>query len=299
MRLPPLNALRAFEAAARHESFLAAAEELNVTPAAISHQIKGLEAELGLPLFHRRARGVETTPAARELLPELTRGFAHLARGVGALKGDDLAGKLVVACAPSMAALWLAPRLGGFLDRFPEIQVQLRATSRPPDLTKGEADLRIPYGAGNYPGLVTTLLMQDAVSPVAAPALLNRVPLRSFADLRNHRLLQDVEVDRAEPTMTWRRWLRDAGLPEDQHAGVVEFNDSVMLTQAAVSGQGIALGRHCLVESHLAAGRLTTPLDITRPGDYAYYTVTTEDGAQRPRVRAFLTWLRREAGQNV
>lgn len=299
MTLPPLNALRAFEAAARHASFLAAAEELNVTPAAISHQIKALEAHIGTPLFHRKPRGVEPTEAARELLPDISKGFAHFARAIGAITGGTLAGPLTVTCATSLATLWLTPRLDGFLTSFPEIRLQLRAVETAPDLTRDEADLRIAYGAGHYPGLVTRPLMRDTTFPVCAPALLNRRPFRSLADLRHHTLLQDVAIDSAEPTESWRRWLRDAGLPDLAPAGLLEVNSAVLLVQAAVAGIGVALARRSLVGQHLANGRLVRPLKAAQPSDYAYYAITTEAGGQRPRVRAFLRWLEDEVAPDA
>lgn len=292
MRLPPLNALRAFEAAARRGGFVAAATELNVTPAAVSHQVKSLESWLDTALFHRRPRGLELTQAGRELLPQLTRGFDHLSRAVGALSGGDLTGKLYVSAAPSFASLWLVPRLRSFLRAFPEIQVRVLSAQRPPDLNTGEVDIRIPYGMGEYPGFKTELLLRESIFPVCAPSLLNQNPLRRFSDLRHHTLLHDIDIGKGEPTMTWKRWLRDAGLADFEPAGNVEFSDSILLTEAAVQGQGVALGRMSLVRGHLASGRLLRPLKVSRPGDYAYYTVTTHAGAERPRVQAFLNWLR-------
>lgn len=293
-RLPPLNALRAFESAARLGGFKAAARELHVTPAAVSHQVKLLETHLGLPLFSRHPRGLALTEAGRELLPQLARGFDHFARAVGGLRSGVAGGILTVSAAPSLAALWLVPRLDSFLRAYPEIQLRLLARERPPDLHAGEADLRIPYGMGDYPGLKTELLMRDAIFPVCAPSLLNATPLRRFSDLRHHTLLQDIEVSPGEPTMTWKRWLRDAGVDRPLSGRWVEFSNSILLTEAAVRGQGVALGRSSLVGDHLATGRLVRPLKTQRPGDFAYYVVTTQAGAERRRVQTFLRWLRAE-----
>ncbi len=291
MRLPPLNALRAFEVAARRGSFVAAASELNVTPAAVSHQVKSLEEYLDTTLFSRLPRGLELTQAGRELLPQLSRGFDHLARAVGALSGGELSGRLYVSAAPSFATLWLVPRLRSFLRAFPEIQVRIFGAYKPPDLNTGEVDIRIPYGMGEYPGFKVTPLLRESIFPVCAPSVLNHTPLRRFADLKQHVLLHDIDIGEGEPTMTWKRWLRDAGLADVEPMGNVEFGDSVLLTEAAVQGQGVALGRMSLVRGHLASGRLVRPLKASRPGDYAYYTVTTHAGAERPRVQAFLGWL--------
>jgi len=298
-RLPPLNALRAFEVAARRGGFTSAARELHVTPAAVSHQIKLLESHLDVPLFRRLARGLEITEAGRQLLPQLTRGFVHFARAVDGLSAGGLAGPLTVTSAPSFATLWLVPRLGSFLRAYPDIEVCVLAVEVPPDLNRGEADIRLPYGMGDYPGLATSLLMREQIFPVCAPALLNQSRLRRFADLRHHTLLHDINTGAEEPTMTWRRWLRDAGAAGVDPARGVKFGDSIMVTEAAVRGQGVALGRMSLVGDHLATGRLVRPLKASRPADYAYYAVTTHAGAQRPRVQAFLGWLEAQAERDA
>jgi LysR family glycine cleavage system transcriptional activator len=290
-RLPPLNSLRAFEVAARRGGFAGAAEELHVTPAAVSHQVKTLESYLGIRLFKRLSRGLTLTEAGRELMPQLSRGFDHFARAVGSLKTGELSGKLTISAPPSLATLWLVPRLDSFLQTYPEIQVRVLATDRPPDLDAGEADLRIPYGLGNYPGFKSRLLMRETIFPVCAPSLLNHTPLRRFGDLRHHTLLEDIKVDVGEPTMTWKRWLRDAGVDSAPSGRRVEFSNSILLTEAAVRGQGVALGRLSLVRDHLATGRLMRPLKAARSADFAYYTVTTQAGAERRRVQAFLRWL--------
>ena len=294
MRLPPLNAIRAFEAAARLGGFARAAEELNVTPAAVSHQVKQLEARLGITLLNRLPRGLELTSAGQEILPNLTRGLAHFARAVGAVSGGELAGRLTVNVAPSLATLWLVPRLDSFIQAYPDIRVRLLAADAAPDLNQGTVDIRIPYGAGNFPGFKSRLLMRDTVFPVCAPTLLNHKPLRRFSDLRDHTLLHDIDIDIEEPTLTWARWLRDAGVDAGAPATHVEFSNSVLLTEAAVRGQGVALGRMSLVRDHLQTGRLIRPFKASRPSDYAYYFVTTEAGAERPRVKVFFDWIERQ-----
>ena len=291
LRLPPLNALRAFEVAARRGGFTSAAGELHVTPAAVSHQIKTLESHLDVQLFRRLPRGLEITEAGRQLLPQLTRGFEHFARAVDGLSAGGLAGKLTVNTAPSFATLWLVPRLGSFLRAYPDIEVCVLTNEVAPDLNTGEVDIRLPYGMGDYPGLATSLLMREQVFPVCAPSLLNQSPLRRFSDLRHHTLLHDINTGPEESTMTWRRWLRDAGVSGVDPTRGVKFGNSTLLTEAAVRGQGVALGRTSLVGDHLATGRLVRPLKASRPADYAYYAVTTHAGAERPRVQAFVGWL--------
>ena len=299
MRLPPLNSLRAFEVSARSGSFVSAANELNVTPAAVSHQVKALEAYIEVDLFRRLPRGLELTETGRELLPELSRGFDHFERAIGGLKKGGLTGRLFISAMPSFANLWLVPRLNSFLQAYPDIQVRILAAGTPPDLGKDEVDLRIPYGLGSYPGFKTELLMGETVFPVCAPSLLNNKPLRRFSDLRIHTLLHDIDISEEEPTMTWKRWLRDAGVSGIDPTIGVEFGDSLLLTEAAVRGQGVALGRIALVRGHLASGKLIRPLKASRPGDYAYYTVTTQAGAEKPRVRAFINWLHAQVENDV
>jgi LysR family glycine cleavage system transcriptional activator len=242
---------------------------------------------------------LELTETGRELLPELSRGFDHFERAIGGLKKGGLTGRLFVSAMPSFANLWLVPRLNSFLQAYPDIQVRILAAGTPPDLGKDEVDLRIPYGLGSYPGFKTDLLMGETVFPVCAPSLLNNKPLRRFSDLRIHTLLHDIDISEEEPTMTWKRWLRDAGVSGIDPTIGVEFGDSLLLTEAAVRGQGVALGRIALVRGHLASGRLIRPLKISRPGDYAYYTVTTQAGAEKPRVRAFINWLRAQVENDV
>ncbi|MCP5083057.1 MAG: transcriptional regulator GcvA [Alphaproteobacteria bacterium] len=299
MRLPPLNAIRAFEAAARLGGFVKAAGELHVTPAAVSHQVKSLEAHLGVKLFNRQHRGLELTTAGLELLPEVSRGLAHFSRAVGALSGGELAGRLTVNAAPSLATLWLVPRLGSFSQAYPDIKVRILANEVAPDLNLGKVDIRIPYGSGQFPGFKSRLLMRDGVFPVCSPSLLNNRPLRRFSDLRDHILLHDIDTDVDEPTMTWARWLRDSGLTMDAPSGHVEFGNSVLLTEAAVRGQGVALGRTSLVRDHLETGRLVRPLKTSRTGDYAYYLVTTVADAERPRVKVFLDWIERQVEAEI
>jgi LysR family glycine cleavage system transcriptional activator len=290
-RLPPLNALRAFEVAARRGGFTSAARELHVTPAAVSHQIKTLESHLDVQLFRRLPRGLALTETGRQLLPQLSRGFEHFARAVEGLSTGGLAGPLTINTAPSVAALWLVPRLGTFLRAYPDIEIRVLAAEVAPDLERGEVDIRLPYGMGHYPGLATTLIMREHIFPVCAPSLLNHMRLRRFSDLRHHTLLHDVNTGAEEPTMTWRRWLRDAAVSGIDPDKGVKFGNSILMVEAAVRGFGVALGRMSLVGDHLATGRLVRPLKASRPADYAYYAVTTHAGAERPRVQAFLGWL--------
>lgn len=294
MRLPPLNSLRAFEVAARLGGFVAASSELNVTPAAISHQVKLLEAHLGVELFRRLPRGMELTNAGRELLPEISRGLSHFSRAIGSLSGGELRGTLRVNVPPSFATLWLVPRLDGFLNAFPDIQLHMTAYNRAPDLMNDEVDIRIAYGKGNYPGLKTDYIMEETIFPICAPSLLNKSPIRRMADIKNHTLIHDFNVGDDEPSMTWAHWLRGSGVKENMISRHVRYSDTILMVEAAVNGQGVALGRSSVVADHLKSGRLIKPLNIQQTSEYAYYMITTDEGAEKPRVRAFLDWLKRQ-----
>ena len=270
-RLPPLNSLRAFEAAARHASFAKAAAELAVTPAAISQQIRLLEADLGVELFRRLPRGLMLTDAARTALPELRKAFAHLAGAVEGVRGGSLVGPLVISAIPSFAGGWLVPRLETFVDAYPDIDVTVQAELRNVDFAREDVDLGIRYGKGGYPGLDSRLLLTEEVFPVCAPSLLaGRQPLRRPDDLRHHRLLHDSQLSSAEPSLHWAPWLRDLGLGDVDPARGAGFSDARMLMAAAARGLGVALGRSGLVADDLAAGRLVRPFTISRPADYAY-----------------------------
>ncbi|HNB28673.1 MAG TPA: transcriptional regulator GcvA [Alphaproteobacteria bacterium] len=304
-RLPPLNALRAFEAAARHGSFVKAAAELGVTPGAVSQQIKALEQLLGLTLFRRQARGVRVTEAGRAYLPGIAEGFDRLARATlqvhDTAAGNVLAGRLSITVLPSFAAGWLVRRLPAFRARHPEIDLLIRSERQTVDLHREDADLAIRYGLGDFPNLEATHLLREEIFPVCAPALLNAdPPLRAPEDLRAHDLLHDAGALGNEPWIRWQPWLDHWGLDlwgPDAFGGAaaprpgLHFTDSVQLYQAALLGQGVALGRSVLIGDELASGRLVRPFAVTRQSSYAYYAVTTKAARGNPRVAAFIAWL--------
>jgi LysR family transcriptional regulator, glycine cleavage system transcriptional activator len=293
-RLPPLNALRAFEAAARHGGFARAADELAVTPAAVSQQVRLLEADLDVTLFHRLPRGLVLTEAGRGALPDLSDAFAGLARAVEEMRGGSPAGPLVVSVLPSFAHRWLGPRLPGFAAAHPEVELTVRAEARAVDFARDPVDVGVRYGRGVYPGLHVRLLLTEEVFPVCTPALaVGPPPLRRLEDLRHHVLLH--ERGSPEPSMDWATWLREAGVEGAGAARGPGFTDDAMLVEAAVRGMGVALGRSALVADELAAGRLVRPLALARPAECAYYAVTREGRERHPRVRAFLGWLEGQA----
>src|SRR5262245_41500603 len=218
-RLPPLTALRAFEAAARHGTFVKAAAELGVTPGAVSQHIKGLEAGLGLALFRRQARGVRLTEAGRAYLPGVAEGFDRLARATLQVNdpaaGGLIAGRLSITVLPSFAAGWLVRRLPAFRARHPEIDLLIRSERQTIDLHREDADLAIRYGLGDFPNLEATHLLREEIFPVCAPALLNAdPPLRAPADLLRHELLHDAGALGNEPWIRWQPWLDEVGLSD-------------------------------------------------------------------------------------
>ncbi|MCP5368676.1 MAG: transcriptional regulator GcvA [Hyphomicrobiales bacterium] len=291
-RLPPLNGLRAFEAAARHRSFTAAAAELNVTPAAVSHQVKGLEGFLGVPLFRRLHRGLVLTDAGLAYQPELSKAFDHLARAGQALPKGPPRGNLAVTTLPSFGHMWLAPRLPAFLDMYPDIDVTVYFEDHQVDFATTERDLGIRYGAGRYPDLFSVQLMTEEVFPVCSPTLLNGPrPLRTPRDLAHHTLIHDHAPGRLEPTLDWAPWLRDAGLDEAVYRRGPRFTDTAAIIHLTMAGHGVALGRSALVAEFLDAGRLVRPLAVSRPAVYAYYLVAPPPVAAEPKVAAFIDWI--------
>ena len=294
--LPPLTALRAFEAAARHGNFVKAAAELGVTAGAVSQHIKGLEARLGLVLFRRLARGVKLTEAGRAYLPGIADGFDRLARATLQVHESGLAGRLTLTVLPSFAAGWLVRRLPAFRARHPDIDLVIRSERQTVDLHRDEADLAIRYGLGDFANLEATHLMREEIFPVCAPALLNAdPPLRAPADLMRHELLHDAGALGNEPWIRWQPWLDAFGLSDAGKRPAMHFTDSVQLYQAALLGQGVALGRSVLAQEELASGRLVRPFKIRRPAAYAYYLVSPEATAERPKVVAFRQWMLDEA----
>lgn len=287
--LPSLNALRAFEAAARLLSFTRAADELAVTQAAISHQIKGLEEWLGVLLFQRLPRRLALTEAGRELLGSVRDAFDRIEAAVSHTRRNDGSGPLTVTVVPSFAAKWLVPRLGRFQTAHPDIEVRIAADIRLTRFDDG-VDLAIRAGRGPWPGLVCERLLDEELFPVCSPRLLaGPRPLSAPADLRHHTLLHDdFEHD-------WRMWLQAAGVAEVDWRRGPRFSDSSMVVQAAVEGQGVALARSALAQEDLKAGRLVRPFRIDIASDLAYYIVCPPAHAGRHKVRAFRDWLMQEA----
>jgi len=294
--LPPLTALRAFEAAARYLSFSKAADELHVTPAAVSHQIHALEQDLGVMLFHRMNRAIELTASGRVLLPGLTEAFTGIQSAVGRLRAHNDTGTLTVTASPSLAAKWLVLRLHRFQEQHSDIDVRISATDDVVDLTMGDFDLAIRYGCGKYPGLEVELLFTNEVFPACSPQLLSAgSPLRTPEDLSRHTLIHDQAVERDPLVPTWPMWLKAAGVKNPPAGAGLTFNSISLALDAAVAGQGVVLAYSNIAAADLAAGRLVRLFSLALPDQFAYYIVTAPGAVERPKVRAFRNWLRQEA----
>ncbi|MDB5438990.1 MAG: transcriptional regulator, LysR family [Caulobacteraceae bacterium] len=294
-RLPPLNALRAFEAAARHLNFSRAADELSVTPGAVSQQIQNLEDYVGAALFKRTPRGLLLTDAAQTALPALREAFDRLAEAASLLTAAVDGRRLTLTAAPSFAAKWLVPRLGGFEAAHPQVDVWLSADMDVVDFAAGEVDLAIRYGAGHYPGLEVIPLMSETVIPVASPDYLAAHPMEKPEDLAKAVLLHDGSPDADPSCPDWAMWLAARGLRDIDGQRGPRFNQSSLVIEAAVGGRGVALAKETLAQADLDAGRLIAPLHISTAVDFSYYVVYPKAKGRLPQVKAFVTWLTAEA----
>jgi LysR family glycine cleavage system transcriptional activator len=294
-RLPPLNALRAFEAAARHLNFSRAADELSVTPGAVSQQIQNLEDYVGASLFKRTPRGLLLTDAAQTALPSLREAFDRLAEAASLLTAAVDGRRLTLTAAPSFAAKWLVPRLGRFEEAHPQVDVWLSADMDLVDFGAGEVDLAIRYGAGPYPGLESVRLMNETVMPVMSPDLMAANPLYDPRDLARHVLLHDGSPDADDSCPDWLMWLAARGVKGVDGNRGPRFNQSSLVIEAAVGGRGVALAKRTLAQDDLDAGRLIVPMPITTSVDFAYYVVHPKAKGRLPQVKAFVNWIAAEA----
>ena len=294
-RLPPLNALRAFEAAARHLNFSRAADELSVTPGAVSQQIQNLEDYVGAALFKRTPKGLLLTDAAQTALPALREAFDRLAEAASLLTAAVDGRRLTLTAPPSFAAKWLVPRLGAFEQAHPQVDVWLSAAIELVDLAAGEVDVAIRYGAGRYPGLEVHRLFAETVIPVASPEHLAAQPLLTPGDLANHVLLHDGSPDLDDSCPDWTMWLAARGLKGVDSMRGPRFNQSSLVIEAAVNGRGVALAKRTLAAADLEAGRLVAPLQIATAVDFAYYLVHPKAKGRLPQVKAFISWIAAQA----
>ncbi|MDD1780956.1 transcriptional regulator GcvA [Enterovibrio sp. ZSDZ35] len=295
--LPPLNALRAFESVARLLSIKAAAEELHVTPAAVSQQIKSLESYLDVQLFERKVRSLELTEAGAQLYPFMEEGFSKLEEGVRQLRRRQQSNELVVSASPTFAAKWLLPRLGSFYKAYPQYRLRVDACECLVNFRSDGVDVALRYGAGCYPNLYCQTLIPEEVIPVCSPSLLSGDnPLKNPDDLRHHMLLRSAWQTGQESAPCWGMWLRAAGLSDiDPDAGH-HFSTEFLALQAAIEGQGVALTAKALVSSDIESGNLIYPFgeDFNQMVAFNYYFVCPESHLRLKKVQAFKQWIEGE-----
>ncbi|CAN0623787.1 Glycine cleavage system transcriptional activator [Burkholderia multivorans] len=290
-QLPALNAIRAFEAAARHENFSRAADELFVTHGAVSHQVRGLEEALGVKLFVRNGKRLCLTNTGARYAQQVRTALMMLADATRDVRASDRDRRLVISMLSSFAARWVTPRIGSFIERHPEIDVELQSTNGLTDFSRDDVDLAIRFGFGVYPGLHVEPLLDEVFFPACSPNLNDGKLPQTPADLVHYPLLRsDDEL--------WRPWFDAAGLDAltEPKRGVL-YQDSSNLLQAAIDGQGIALVRRSLAVHELLAGRLVRLFDIDGPSPWNYFFVCPRSSLDTPRVQAFRTWLLQEVAR--
>ncbi len=297
--LPPLTALRAFEAAARLLSFTKAARELNVTPAAVSHQIRGLESYLGVTLFRRTTRRLVLTEQGQRAAEYFREGFERLARGVDLLRADADGGVLAVSTTSAFATRWLVPRLGRFQRRCPGLDLRLKAGTQPVDFDHDEVDVAVRIGRGGFDGVIAVPLFGEAVTPMATPAFIRQHGVRKPADLGKVPLLHDDSMRRVGRPGAWSEWLRQAGVMGVDTRPGMHFDDGHLALQAASGGRGVALGRLVYAFDDLAAKRLKRPFQPVLELDLKYYLLVPEARAAEPAIAGFRSWIEQEAAQFV
>ncbi|MEO3435100.1 transcriptional regulator GcvA [Inquilinus sp. CAU 1745] len=291
-RLPPLASLRAFEAAARHSSFKKAAEELGVTPTAISHQVRLLEETLRLRLFERRTRRVALTVEGGRLFPVLRDGFDSFAHTLAELTARRERRILTLSATTAFTAKWLVPRVADFRRRHPTLDLRLHASDDVVDLRSGAADAAIRYGAGPFPDLAGEPMIRERFAPVCNP----RLGVRTPEDLASATLLHSEWRHAVPGNPTWRLWRERAGLKALDVEGGITFTDDSHTIQAAVAGQGVALLGLTLIADELAAGLLVQPFGPILPGHH-YHFVHLEPARHRPEVAALREWLLGAVGE--
>ncbi|MBL8831367.1 MAG: transcriptional regulator GcvA [Rhodospirillales bacterium] len=287
-RLPPLNGLRAFEAAARHLSLTKAAEELGVTQAAVSHQVKGLEEALGTKLFQRLTRALALTSAGSALAPELNAAFLRIATAVDRAREREAKGIVRLSLLTTIALTFLVPRLGRFAAKHPAIELRLETSARLVDFDREPMDAAIRYGTGDYPGLHADRLFDDSLTPLCSPALAKRI--RKPEDLLGHLLLDDhIAYDE------WGLWFAAAGVTVRQpRRRSAVFDSTRVAVEAAMEGMGVALGAPFLFSAEIASGRLVRPLPLVVPAGRSYWLVCRRQDVERPSIKAFREWLLEE-----
>jgi len=298
-RIYPLNALRVYEASARHLSFVKASEELSVTPAAISHQVKNLEEYLGLQLFRRQSRGLLLTESGQLLLTELREVFLHLDKAMEQVIKSGTPKTITLSVAPTFAVMWLIPRLQKFYALHPDIDVRLSTSLELVDFKHDDFDAVIRLGSGQWFGLETTKLFDETVTPMCSPRLLEGPDaLKSPSDLCKYVLLHNHSMDYDPQAPTWETWLNAAGASQVDASRGTHFSLPDHGLQASIDGAGVVLGWRSLAASDIAAGRIVAPFDLVLPLGSSFYLVYPEAHGRRPNIVAFRDWLLQEILEN-
>ncbi len=292
-KLPNLAALRAFDAAARYECFSRAAEEVHVTPGAISHQVRALEEDLGLQLFTRHGKRISITETGQRFAATIRKSLTEIAVAAEHLRSLNRQQRLVISATPSFASRWLAPRLWKFIDAHPEIEVVLQSGSHLADLRLDGVDVGLRFGRGNYSGVVVEKLSDDYYYPVAAPGYrgTRSRKLTRPADLAHCTLL------RMDTRESWLPWLREAGLDLPEPGGGLVIEDSSLTLRQAADGKGVALSRHMIASQQIASGELVRLFDVAWRCEEAHYLVHLPEGLDKPGVAAFKRWISDEMAQ--
>ncbi len=294
--IPPLNALRAFEVAARHLSFTRAADELFVTPSAVSHQIRTLEENLGMLLFVRDSKSLTLTAAGKAYLPGVQEAFKQLMFATHQLHRSQGVSPLKINVPPTFAVKWLTPRMRRFMQKHPDIDLKISTAKKMVDFTREDFDMAVRYGRGSYPGLYSELCLPVEVFPVCSPALLDD-PVRSLKtpqDLRLHTLLHDESTYPDVSNPNWAMWLEQAGATGVDTTRGPSFWPSHLVIGAALDGLGVALAKKHWVADDIAAGRLVRPFEGSMRVEFAYYLFFPKERLADPRIEAFLAWIREE-----
>jgi LysR family glycine cleavage system transcriptional activator len=298
-RIYPLNSLRAFEASARHLSFVRASEELSVTPAAVSHQVKKLEEYLGFPLFRRRVRGLLLTESGQVLLAELREVFLRLDKAMERVMDSDSRGTLTLSVAPTFAVMWLIPRLQKFYALHPDTDVRISTSLGLVDFQRDDFDAAIRLGSGRWFGLETIKLFEESVTPMCSPRLLEGLDaLKTPDDLRKHVLLHNHSMDYDPEAPTWEKWLKAAGATGVDASRGTHFSLPDHGLQAAIDGAGVVLGWRFLSANHVAAGRVVEPFDLNLSLRSSFYLVYPEANGLRKNIAALRDWLVQEVRES-
>lgn len=295
--LPPLTAIKAFEAAARHENYRKAAAELLVSPAAISQQVALLEDYLDVKLFARMSNKIQLTAAGRSFLPLLTQSLDQIAQASLRIRSERIKGSVKLGVLPAMAVHWLIPRLAQFNQQFPDLTLSVHTTPNVSHIMDDDVDITIHYCDGRVEGMHTFLLMRESVFPICSPKLMGKTGgLNSIRDISKYTLIHDIDGRRQQPWLGWEYWIKKLKLNiHPEHHPGFEFRDSISVMHATINGLGVALGRSALIGDLLETGQLVRPFKVHLTADYGYYIAVSEKYRNKPEIKAVIDWLLSQA----